>query len=521
MPPNRVARLVAGALASLLLACAGNPAGPPAAARQQERSAPAPAGGGATGPVPAGLPTAADWVAHLERDLIPFWTHPEALGRPVGAFPTFRCHDGRAWDPAAPCPELAEAPEWIRGALGRDYLRMRSRQTYLYGAAFHLTGDERYLELARAGVEAIRATVEADGSVPSWLEGGRPLPAAGERTTQDLAYAQLGLAMYWYLTREPEVLDTLLRVHDHVFAAYWRADWGMLAWTREGPEAGRQELVAQLDPVNAYLLLVAPLLPEPHRGRWLADLDRLAGVIVERYWDEELGLFWGRIDDPGERRLGGRHVDFGHSIKALWMLERLAAATGDGELAAWARPRAERLLARAFVAETGCWAEGRREDGSLATGLTWWSFAELDQAAATLALAAPGPAAYLPATAACWQARLVDREHGGVWAWADAVDPERHYAKAHLWKNGYHEAEHALVMALTAAALRGEPAAVWFALPAGAAVAAPAGPAPPAAAATPVSAYLFGGTVATRRPGSLSRLLPGHRLERLELVDLR
>lgn len=514
-------RLLAAVVASLLLGCAGTPAGPPAAVRPQGSPAPAPAAGRAAATVPPGLPSAADWRDHLVRDLMPFWTHPEALGSPVGAFPTFRCDDGRAWDATAPCPELAQAPEWIRGALGRDYTRMRSRQTYLYGAAFHLTGDERYLELARAGVEAIRATVEPDGSVPSWLEGGRPLPAPGERTTQDLAYAQLGLAMYWYLTREPEVLDTLLRVHDHLFAAYWREDWGMLAWTREGPEAGRQELVAQLDPVNAYLLLVAPLLPEPHRGRWLADLERLAAAIVDRYWDEELGMFWGRIDDPVERRLGGRHVDFGHSIKALWMLERLAVATGDGELAAWARPRAERLLARAFVAETGCWAESLRDDGSLATGLTWWSFAELDQTAATLALSDPARARYLPVTAACWRERLVDREHGGVWAWADPVDPARHYAKAHLWKSGYHEAEHALVMAVTAASLHGEPAALWFALPEGAEVAAATAGPPGDARTTPVTAYLFGGALAGRRPAGPSRLLPGHRVVRLELVGLR
>ena len=45
-------------------------------------------------------------------------------------------------------------------------------------------------------------------------------------------------------------------------------------------------------------------------------------------------------------------------------------------------------------------------------------------------------------------------------------DPARHAAKAHLWQNGYHEAEHALVMAITAAALHGEPAELYFALPA-------------------------------------------------------
>jgi hypothetical protein len=447
-------------------------------------------------------------VRHLERDLLPFWTTPAALGTAPGAFPTFRCHDGRAWDPEDPCPELADAPPWIRDALARDYVRMRSRQTYLYAVGFHLTGDERLLGLARAGARRIGAAVDAAGSVPSWYDAqGHPDGGGAERTTQDLAYALLGPAAYWYVTRDPELLPVLLRVEEHVFAAYWRDDWGMLAWTLAGPEAERQELVAQLDQVNAYLLLLAPLLPEPHRGAWLADLRRLAAVLVERYWDEELGLFWGRLDDPAEKRLGGRHVDFGHSIKALWMLERIGVTTGDERLVAWARPRAARLLARAFVAETGCWAELPRPDGTLGTGLTWWSFAELDQTAATLALADREQARYLPATARCWQAHLVDAAQGGVWAWADPLDPQRHYGKAFQWKNGYHEAEHALLSMLVAAALHGEPAELFYALPAGAGNEA-------------YVPYLLHGRPLARQVGRAAGALPGHTIERVQFGDL-
>jgi hypothetical protein len=483
---TRCRRLFACALVALLSACAP--------ATVIEREAPA---------------AAATWVRHLERDLVPFWTHPAALGDPVGDFPTFRCHDGRAWDPAAPCSELAEAPPWIRESLGREYTRMRSRQTYFYGAAFHLLGDERYLELARAGALRIAGRVDAAGSVPSWLEpDGTPGPEPGERTTQDLAYAPLGLAMYWYLTRDPAVLEPLVRVERHLFDAYWRDDWEMLAWTRQGPEAGRQELVAQLDPVNAFLLLLAPLLPEPHRARWNADLRRLADVMVERYWSEGEGMFWGRIDDPAEMRAGGRHFDFGHSIKALWMLERIAAATGDGRLAAWARPRATRLLERAFVAKSGCWASSPRADGTVDRGLVWWSFAELDQSAATLALADRTQARRLAATAACWNDRLVDPVHHGVWSFADPDDPARRFQKAHLWKNGYHEGEHALVMAITAAALADRPARLHFALPAGATGAA-------------LKPYFFTARVAGRRTLGPSRVLSGHAIERIAFTAIR
>lgn len=483
-------RLTCALLAALLFACASPRALEPPV------------------PAPAAPHEEAVWVDHLERDLVPFWTQPAALGDPVGEFPTFRCHDGRAWSPADPCPELAQAPPWIRDALGRDYTRMRSRQTYFYGAAFHLLGDQRLLELARVGALRIAALVDSDGSVPSWRDSGALEPPPAQRTAQDLAYAQLGLAMYWYLTRDPAVLDPLVRVERHIFERYWRADWEMLAWTLGGPEAERQELVAQLDQVNAYLLLLAPLLPEPHRARWSADLRRVARILVDRYWDEDSGMFWGRLDDPAERRPGGRHFDFGHSIKALWMLERIAVATGDAQLAAWVRPRAARLLDRAYVAETGCWASSPRADGTLDRSLSWWTFAELDQTAATLAFADRAQARYLRATEACWFARLVDLEQGGVWAWADPEDAARHAGKAHLWKNAYHEGEHALVLAIAAAALANRPARLHFALPAG-------------SADGELRPYFFSGKVVARQPLAPARVLPGHQVERVEFADLR
>ena len=106
---------------------------------------------------------------------MPFWLTADALGAPIGNFPTFRCNDGTAYHPEAPCPELARPPEWIASELGRDYTRMKSRQTFLYGVAFHITGEERYLEYARAGVTWLRQhAYERDtGSAVTYWSGGK------------------------------------------------------------------------------------------------------------------------------------------------------------------------------------------------------------------------------------------------------------------------------------------------------------------------------------------------------------
>jgi len=99
--------------------------------------------------VPPDLPTGERWLNHFRVDLLPFWNVPDAWGSPRGNFPTFRGNDGRTVDWAKPPAELATAPGWIKEAFGREYVRMKSRQTYFYGVAYHLTGDPEMLALAR------------------------------------------------------------------------------------------------------------------------------------------------------------------------------------------------------------------------------------------------------------------------------------------------------------------------------------------------------------------------------------
>src|SRR5687768_16936003 len=163
---------------------------------------------------PEGLPEGTVWVEHLRRDLIPFWTMPDALGEPVGNFATFRCHDGRRFDRDDPCPELAQAGAWISENLDREYVRMQSRQTYFYAAAYHLTGDPKMLELADAGAKWLRehAIDRVNGGAVSWWVNGVPDREPALRTAQDLAYAQLGPAMLYYVTRDPELLPDILAV---------------------------------------------------------------------------------------------------------------------------------------------------------------------------------------------------------------------------------------------------------------------------------------------------------------------
>ena len=432
--------------------------------------------------VPQGdLPSLDRWRKHVTDELLPFWTMPDALGAPIGNFPTFRCNDGTLYRAEAPCPELAKAPGYISTELGRDYTRMKSRQTFLYGVAFHITGEERYLEYARAGVAWLREhAYERDtGSAVTYWADGKPGPPPDQRTTQDLAYAQVGLAFYYYLTRDPDVLADVVALERHIMTKYWEPSpdppGGMLRWVNaDGATRGdsrRQELVSQLDQINAYMLLLAPLLEDSQLAEaWQRDMVQLARVVKERFFAPQHGMFWGTIHDPAARALGTRHTDFGHSMKSLWMLYLVGERTGQRDLTDFARPLVAPLLERA-AQPSGCWASELGPRGTPHRDSQWWISAELDQAAATLAGREPSAApyvGYLARSYDCWFTRFVDHRNHEVWPfvpveWTEKVFDERAPAKLHMWKNGYHTMEHALVALITTAGLTGQTLPLYYA----------------------------------------------------------
>lgn len=469
------------------------------------------------------LPSLARWRQHVTDEIMPFWLTPDALGTPIGNFPTFRCNDGTAYHPEAPCRELAQPPDWIVPELGRDYARMKSRQTFLYGVAFHITGDERYLEYARAGVAWLRAhAYEHDtGSAVTYWSGGTAGPPPDQRTTQDLAYAQVGLAFYYYLTRDPDVLADLLHLERYIMTRYWEKSaappGGMLRWVlADGDTAGdalRQELVSQLDQINAYMLLLAPLIEDDHAAAdWQRDLIVLARVVKERFFAPEYGMFWGTLHEP--RKLGTRHTDFGHSMKSLWMLYLTGQSTGQRELVDFARPLIAPLLQRA-AQPSGCWASGLKADGELDRGSQWWIFAELDQAAATLAGREPSSAPYadyLANSYACWFTRFVDHRNHDVWPgvppdWTETSFEAHQPLKIFHWKNGYHTMEHALVAMITTAGLTGQNLPLYYAFV----------NTPPRQRIQP---YYFTGTIADERDHPLP-LHPAFHGRRVEFRELR
>jgi mannose/cellobiose epimerase-like protein (N-acyl-D-glucosamine 2-epimerase family) len=410
------------------------------------------------------LPSGERWQEHLRKELLPFWTLPSALGEPLGAFPSVRCNDGSLIDPRAPCPEL-NGDAWLLE--GRTYVVALSRQTYAYGVAFHLTGDARYLELARAGVEYLRRNAfdREHGGAYAWKEGatGRWGPEASQRNPQEQAYALLGLSFYYYLTRDEAVLRDIEAHKDYLFRTYGSPSAGPL---RRAPGAqGPARLVDTLDPLNAFLVLLTPILPPAEREAWGRDMVALSRQLIDRFYSPGENLFFLDALPPEERRLGRSESDFGHTIKSLWMIRMVGLITGEQELVNFAEAQGIRVLGRAFLPDTGSWASRMRPDGQLETNKEWWIYAELDQFAASLAMSHPSAGEYLRGTQDYWLRHFVDPIHGEVWTTVDGSthQPLKVMPKQWPWKSAYHTFEHTLVNYIAARQLRGEPVALHYA----------------------------------------------------------
>lgn len=415
------------------------------------------------GAVPAGLESAS-WQAHLREDLLPYWTMDAAKGSPAGNFPTYRGMDGSL------------------GTKDSRKPRMMGRQIYTYSIGYLLTGDESLLELARKGDRFLldHAQDKVRGGWFADLDAsGNPL-GDNDKLAQDMSYVAMGPAAYFFVTGDAEAEKAVLATRDLLFdpAHYWDAANGRIkdgmnaALTAEAymGQQGSWELVAQLDPVTAFLLLVQPVLSDPARqAQTLGDLRALGVRIRDSFWKD--GIFWGATGSVGQ--YGSNHTDFGHMLKAYWALLQIDKRLPDRPFGDFLAQRARATLTLAYDAPNGRWAKRPMSPNTVQYGSDWWAYAESDQLAATVALHDPSWIATVAATAPHFRSDFVDRTRAarelvpsvrrdGSWAWGWG---DGDTAKCNEWKNGFHGAEHALVMNLFGHWLEGTPAPLYFAFP--------------------------------------------------------
>jgi len=408
------------------------------------------------------------WLRHHREDLMPYWDMPSALGTPVGNFPSFRGRDGELLPPTGNNPN--------RG------LPTLARQVYGYSLAFMLTGEERYLGYARAGIDWIEAKAKdpVNGGYFGLLDAtGEPVNALANKEVFDLASLGLAYGMYFNVTRDPGVEAELLAVRDLLFDKYYDPVGNRVKdalspdlATEVDIGANGGDITNLLVPGTALLLPNAELLTDPgRRDQFRDDLRRVTDSLVARHKNSasttEPWWFWGRTLRFGN--FGANLTDFGHNIKSYEMVHNANQVFADRPWSSLATDR-DTLMNRAWDDAATRWNERLRSflPGAVERDSAWWVHAEADQTLAALDLTNGfAHQAQLARSAQSYLDVFVDDESAAreTFGRVSRVAADTDLRKSFFGKNMLHAHEHALIMYLHGRALEGRPASLYYAFP--------------------------------------------------------
>lgn len=397
--------------------------------------------------------TPEDWQRHVVRDIMPDFITAQALGDPVGNFQSRRC-DAQTDVPSGTTP----APRARCISSGRyqrnQPLVGQSRMIFTYAAAFHMTGDVRYLDIAKRGTQYLFAHyINDNGLFHQNVDRYTRTPSPQKSTSSQMqAYGLIGPALLYTVTHDAELLDRLVTIIRAMQQLHSGSDPGCYTNTQNA-SGFSPRLPDHLDHLNAYRTLLARQQgPALAAAYGITNLQTLA-CIDTHFYDPAQTLYRVKVLNAPEPA-----IDFGHTIKTLWFAEMVAQKAAAFELFKAYRARADAVLRQAFLPKTGSWATGYDTGKQLDPSSTWWVSAELSQYAAFRALTDDAFVPMLNAANQFWLTTMVDKNAGGIWArYRPEIGPDLARPKYREWKAGFHVLEHALINYIVASyLLRGE-----------------------------------------------------------------
>ena len=272
---------------------------------------------------------------HILEQLLPFWKR-HAVDENYGGFVTHLDRRGR------------KTSDMLKSSA------MQARMVYGFTIGYELSRNPDYLRLAQHGV---RFLVERmwDSGAGGWYQD---VSIDGNRRTTvkhlfDQAYVLLGLAEFYRRTRDRAALEyarktcALLERHalDPLFAGYYESchqDWRV--------RSSAKTICIQLDMLAGLISLFRATLEEDYVKRAIQQAD-----IVTRMLDPKHGCLletftrdW--MYDPATTR---DRIQYGHHLKAAWLLLRMYQITGNQGYYATARQLLDFSLRHGWDKEHG------------------------------------------------------------------------------------------------------------------------------------------------------------------------
>jgi cellobiose epimerase len=373
------------------------------------------------------------WKEQAFNQILPYWTR-HAIDTTTA---TFRCTLDEAWQ----VTEETVFPSMV------------SRHLFSYSFAYLINGNESNLDMARYMADYLISKTW-DEQYGGWYnaldKSGNP-DTSGKSTFVQV-YVATGLAMFYFITRDPEILEYIDRTNDLLEQKAWDREKGGYFdflerdWTVKNTT---KSLSSQVAPVSGHLLY---LHLTTRNERYLDQSRRIFDTVLENMVDPQTGWVLETFDRDWNyqpTRKNEAEVDIGHNLEVSWMLFRLHMIRNDAGYLNTGSKLADQVISNGFVDSTGIWVHAvNNADPRLRSDNTyWWIQAYGNMFSLCLHRLFPDRNALsvYRKGASFWDTYFLDRDRGDTHFSVFTNGDPKDSRKANQFKSSYHSIEHSLL----------------------------------------------------------------------------
>jgi len=340
---------------------------------------------------------------------------------------------------------------WMPDGDSLKYPSMIARHLFSYSVAYMLSGKDDYLAIA-SNTKDYLLSHAWDKEYGGWFDALTRDGNAAERgkSTFVQVYVITGLTMYFFVTRDKEVLDYVNRsndlleknVWDHSLGGYYddiAQDWSVNSEVKS--------FASQLAPVSGYLLY---LYLATQDERYLRQSERICDVVLRHMVDRNTGWVLESFDRNWNyvpAKLGSDEINTGHNIETAWSLARLYRINGREDYLRAAQVLSDSLHRYGYNSARGFWyGTTGNEDPHQHSDFTYW-WIQAYGMMFDLYMAGLSPdndyADHFLKGAAFWDHSFLDKEKGDTHFSVYENGEVKDHLKANRYKSSYHNVEHA------------------------------------------------------------------------------
>ncbi|MBP7792373.1 MAG: AGE family epimerase/isomerase [Candidatus Goldbacteria bacterium] len=371
------------------------------------------------------------WKSQALTDLIPFWEN--TIDRDDGGFYTDVEENGSVWGP------------------GKKYPRMISRVIFGFCTAYLLSGDDKYLEYAKHGMDYL-TNYGWDKENSGWFtyvdESGEP--DDWDKNLFDQAYCNLGPILYYFVTADKNALSLVEKTHNLMQTKAWdKKNGGYYSKVGKNWEktTSTKSFNAQIDTCTAYLIYY--YLATKNK-QLLNDLKSISDVVIKRMVDPVTGFvgeYFGETWEPLEHTLWT-----GHNLKTAWVLARMFCLTGNEKYLTTAKKIADSQIKYTWDKKNYGWffKFNGKNPSSIDDSKDWWTQEEGNNLMVYL-YHCTGNKDYFDKFlkgAYFWDKYFIDRKYSECYQTLSADGTPKDKVKGTLYKSAYHSMEQAFFLYL-------------------------------------------------------------------------